>query len=145
MRGKKRALETGGAERGKADMNSKPGNLCIKSKIWIEDEKGDAVFGAGRLQILEAVSRHGSINAAAQELHMSYRAVWGKIRATEKRMGHQLLYRKTGGVQGGGSEVTPFGKKVIERFRELQARIRDAADELFRDIFTPGLQDNYPE
>lgn len=56
----------------------KPGNLCIKSKIWIENENGEIVFGAGRLYILKAVSRFGSINAAAQELHMSYRAVWEK-------------------------------------------------------------------
>jgi molybdate transport system regulatory protein len=122
-------------------MDPKPGNLSIKSKIWIEDENGGIVFGSGRLYILEAVARHGSINAAAQELHMSYRAVWGKIRATEKRLGHPLLYRKTGGTQGGGSELTPFGKKIIECFGELQSLTRNAADELFRDIFTPGLDD----
>jgi molybdate transport system regulatory protein len=122
-------------------MDSKPPNLSIKSKIWIEDESGGVVFGAGRLYILEAVSRYGSINAAAQELHMSYRAVWGKIRATEKRLGYQLLYRKTGGTQGGGSELTPFGEKMIERFRELQAMTRNAADELFRDLFILGPQD----
>jgi molybdate transport system regulatory protein len=121
----------------------KPGNLCIKSKIWIENENGEIVFGAGRLYILEAVSRFGSINAAAQELHMSYRAVWGKIRATEKRLGHPLLYRKTGGAQGGGSQVTPFGEKIIQRFKELQTSTRNAADEIFRDIFMRGLHDEH--
>jgi molybdate transport system regulatory protein len=122
-------------------MDPKPGNLSIKSKIWIEDENGGVVFGAGRLYILDAVSRYGSINAAAQELHMSYRAVWGKIRATEKRLGYPLLNRKTGGTQGGGSELTPFGEKIIKRFGELQALTRNAADELFRDLFMPGLED----
>lgn len=137
-------LKSGTADRGKADMDPKPGNLCIRSKIWIEDENGGVVFGAGRLYILQAVSIHGSINAAAQALHMSYRAVWGKIRATEKRLGHPLLYRKTGGTQGGGSELTPFGKEMIERFAELQAETRNAADALFQDIFISGLLDKYP-
>lgn len=53
-----------------------PKGLAVKSKIWIEDESGQVVFGAGRLYILQSVLRTGSIHAAAQELHMSYRAVW---------------------------------------------------------------------
>ena len=95
-------------------------NLSVKSKVWIEDENGRVVFGTGRLYILQAVSRHGSIHAAAQELQMSYRAVWGKIRATEKRLGQDLLDRKTGGVRGGGSKLTPFAREIIERFEKLQ-------------------------
>jgi molybdate transport system regulatory protein len=110
-------------------------NLSVKSKVWIEDENGRVVFGTGRLNILQAVSRHGSIHAAAQELQMSYRAVWGKIRATEKRLGQNLLDKKTGGLRGGGSELTPLARRIIERFEKLQDLTRDSADELFRDLF----------
>jgi len=112
-----------------------PQNLSVKSKVWIEDENGRVVFGTGRLYILQAVSRHGSIHAAAQELQMSYRAVWGKIRATEKRLGQNLLDRKTGGPGGGGSELTPFARGIIERFEKLHDLTRESADELFRDLF----------
>ena len=73
-----------------ASKNSNPGKLSIKSKIWIEDESGKVVFGTGRLRILELVDRYGSIHAAAKELKMSYRAVWGKIKATEERLGQSL-------------------------------------------------------
>jgi len=121
-------------------MESGPGELCIKSKIWIEDSDGQVVFGAGRLYILDAVSRRGSIHAAAQELRMSYRAVWGKLRATEKILGQPLLTRKTGGIQGGGSELTPFARELIERFERLQSVINGSADELFRDLFITGLR-----
>ena len=112
-----------------------PSNLSVKSKIWIENENGQVVFGTGRLYILQAVSRHGSIHAAAQELQMSYRAVWGKIRATEKRLGRDLLDRKTGGVRGGGSKLTPFAKQILERFAKLNDLTKASADELFRDLF----------
>ncbi|MGD0401184.1 MAG: LysR family transcriptional regulator [Syntrophobacteraceae bacterium] len=112
-----------------------PSNLSVKSKIWIENETGQVVFGTGRLYILQAVSRHGSIHAAAQELQMSYRAVWGKIRATEKRLGRDLLDRKTGGVRGGGSKLTPFAKQILERFAKLNDLTKASADELFRDLF----------
>jgi molybdate transport system regulatory protein len=109
--------------------------LSVKSKVWIENENGQLIFGTGRLYILQAISRHGSIHAAAQELQMSYRAVWGKIRATEKRLGQDLLDRKTGGVRGGGSKLTPFARQIIDRFEKLNDLTRASADELFRDVF----------
>ncbi len=118
-----------------------PSNLSVKSKIWIENETGQVVFGTGRLYILQAVSRHGSIHAAAQELQLSYRAVWGKIRATEKRLGRDLLDRKTGGVRGGGSTLTPFAKQILERFAKLNDLTKASADELFRDLFFSESED----
>ncbi|MGB7909066.1 MAG: LysR family transcriptional regulator [Syntrophobacteraceae bacterium] len=118
-----------------------PSNLSVKSKIWIENETGQVFFGTGRLYILQAVSRHGSIHAAAQELQMSYRAVWGKIRATEKRLGRDLLDRKTGGVRGGGSKLTPFAKQILERFTKLNDLTKASADELFRDLFFSESED----
>ncbi|NLI81606.1 MAG: LysR family transcriptional regulator [Deltaproteobacteria bacterium] len=116
-----------------------PGKLSVKSKIWIEDESGKVVFGAGRLRILSAVEEHGSILAAAKALGMSYRAVWGKIKATEERLGRELLIKKTGGAKGGGSELTPLGRALAERFRKLQKMSETAADELFQDLFVKGL------
>lgn len=112
----------------------------IKSKIWIEDENGKVVFGAGRLRILDAVERSGSIQAAAQELQMSYRAVWGKIKATEQRLGTPMLSRKAGGAEGGGSELTPIAKDLVARFRQLRDSTNSAADDLFMDFFSLEIQ-----
>ncbi len=115
--------------------SAKPKKLAIKSKIWIEDENGDMVFGSGRLRILKAVRDHGSILAAAKELHMSYRAVWGKIKATEERLGQSLLTRRAGGAQGGGSELTSLGKALLERFDQLQMLTEKTADSIFEGLF----------
>ncbi|OIP89043.1 MAG: ModE family transcriptional regulator [Syntrophobacteraceae bacterium CG2_30_61_12] len=113
--------------------------LSVKSKIWIEDDAGQVVFGAGRLRILDAIARHGSILAAARELRMSYRAVWGKIKATEERLGRPLLARKVGGARGGGSELTPLGQTLLARFRQLRSLTEGAADTMFQDVFVDGL------
>jgi molybdate transport system regulatory protein len=118
------------------EMAKANGGLTIKSRIWIEDANGKVVFGAGRLKILDEVQRHGSLNAAAKVLQMSYRAVWGKIRATEQRIGHPLLTRKTGGPEGGGSELTDFGKAILEKFRNLQTTTEADADAVFRELFS---------
>ena len=67
--------------------------LKVRSKFWIVDEQGRPLFGQGRRIILEKIEELGSIKAAAEELKMSYRAVWGKIKATEERMGHPSLWK----------------------------------------------------
>ncbi len=106
-------------------------HFAIRSKIWLVDASGDVVFGLGRLKILEAVQRNGSINAAAKALKMSYRGVWGRIRATEERLGRPLLIKNIGGASGGGSELTPFALSLMEMFREAQGAVINESDRLF--------------
>lgn len=122
-------------------MSSKPSRLTVRSKIWIEDENGEVVFGSGRLRILSAVEKTGSILAAAKALKMSYRAVWGKIKATEERLGQPLLERRTGGSRGGGSELTPFAKALTESFRRLENLSRTTSDTLFQSVVLDALAD----
>lgn len=112
-------------------MKKKREKLFIRSKIWIEDEGGKVVFGLGRLKILEAVHRLGSLQAAAKELKMSYRAVWGRIKATEERLGFPLLVRSKGGVAGGGSQLMPFALELVQQFRQLHKNVVLESDKLF--------------
>lgn len=116
-------------------MQIKSGRLRIRSKIWIEDENGKVIFGQGRLRILEAVIRHGSIHAAAKELKMSYRAMWGKLKDTEERLGQPLLVRQVGGASGGGSELTPLGRSLFEKFTDLQDHVETEVEKLFARSF----------
>ena len=109
------------------------GPFFIRSKIWFEDGSREVVFGLGRLKMLEAIERQGSIQAAAKELKMSYRALWGRIRATENRMGRQLLTRNIGGASGGGSQLTPFAKILLENFRDIHRRVADESNRLFQE------------
>ena len=122
-----------------------PKRLAIKSKTWIEDESGEVVFGVGRLRILQLVAEYGSIHAAAKELRMSYRAVWGKIKATEGRLGQPLVRRKPEGARRGGSELTPFARDIMERFCQLQDLIEKKADDLFENAFNSGLNREGPQ
>ncbi len=115
-------------------------SLHIRSKIWIEDESGNVVFGLGRLRILDAINRLGSIQGGAKELKMSYRAVWGRIKATEERLDRLLLVRNIGGSAGGGSLLTPFALTLVERFRQLQHRIVSESDEAFEKNMAPHFK-----
>lgn len=113
----------------------------IKSKIWIEDDDGHVIFGLGRLRMLEAIERLGSLNAAARELKMSYRGLWGKIKATEEGLGAPLLLRNTGGASGGGSQLTELAKHLMAEFRDMHRHVNHDADLFYNDVFSRNLND----
>ena len=120
-------------------MKSKERDFRIRSKIWIEDGSGKVVFGLGRFRILSAIERCGSINAAAKELKMSYRAIWGKIKTTEEALGQPLLVKCAGGSAGGGSALTPLAESLLERFGRMHSQVNEQADLFFDETFLPRL------
>ena len=114
---------------------SKAVDFVVRSKIWIEDEQGRVVFGRGRLLILEAIDRLGSLQAAAKSLHMSYRAVWCRVRESEKRFGQALVVR-----DGRGSRLTPKAQGLVNRFKRLQAVVEKESDEVYETLVSRWLK-----
>jgi molybdate transport system regulatory protein len=109
-------------------------DFSVRSKIWIEDSNGKVIFGLGRYRILDAISRLGSMQAAAKEMHMSYRAVWMRVRSSEKRIGKELIVR-----DGKGSCLTPFAENLMKQYRRLQTVIRTETDEVYKSLITDYL------
>jgi molybdate transport system regulatory protein len=110
-------------------------NLKVMSKFWIEDEKGRPIFGQGRRLILEKINELGSIRAAAEDLKMSYRAVWGKIKAAEKNLGIKLVVTSPGGGKNRGARLTPDAVEFLEKFQTLHDQGNTQADRLFKKVF----------
>ncbi|HHT9130764.1 MAG TPA: winged helix-turn-helix domain-containing protein [Candidatus Brocadiaceae bacterium] len=108
--------------------------MKVRFKIWLE-EKGGVAFAEGRRLLLEAVEHLGSLNAAAKELGMSYRAAWGKIKATEKALGIKLLEVTTGGKGGGGAVLTPEAKELLAKYKRYISRIASLTEKEFKHIF----------
>jgi molybdate transport system regulatory protein len=115
-------------------MATKKSPFRIRSKIWVEDANGKVVFGLGRYRILDAVQRLGSLQAAAQELKMSYRAIWARIRATEERLGKPLLIRDPQ-----GSRLTPLGETLLKQFHRLLKSIETESDHVYDDLMAAYL------
>lgn len=106
----------------------------IRSKIWLEID-GKCAFSKGRVILLEAVDRYGSINRAAAETGISYRRAWGYIKAMEKRLGMELVETKTGGTGGGGATLTDDARRFLSRYEALEEGIGEIVDKRFGDIF----------
>lgn len=103
-------------------------------KVWIE-KNDEVVFGDGRLKLLTEIEKQGSISAAAKELSMSYRAAWGKIKASEERLGKKLLIIQKGGSSGGGATLTPFAKKLIGNYQSFKDKIQETTKSTFQKTF----------
>ncbi len=91
----------------------------IKYKIWLEKD-GKVIFGQGREKLFEAIDECHSLNAAAKKLSMSYRAAWGRLRASEERMGVKLIESDAAKK---GMTLTPAARTLLDKFRQLE---RDA-------------------
>jgi molybdate transport system regulatory protein len=88
----------------------------IKYKIWLEKD-GKVVFGHGREELFLAIEECRSLNAAAKKLGMSYRAAWGRLRASEARLGIKLV--ETDGA-GKAMNLTPTARTLLGKFAQLE-------------------------
>jgi len=75
-----------------------------------------------RLRVIDAVARHGSVTAAARELHYSQPSVTHHLARLEAETGAQLVQRA-----GRGIRLTAAGLLLAERAAEIVGRV-DAAD-----------------
>src|SRR3989337_1874053 len=78
-----------------------------------------------RLRVIDAVARHGSVTAAAKELHSSQPSVTHHLARLEAETGAQLLQRV-----GRGIRLTPAGRLLADRAAEIIGRIDAAGAEL---------------
>lgn len=93
------------------------------------------VLSTWRVKLLEAVAETGSISAAATKMGISYRRAWDKIHESEERLGVKLVDTQTGGVGGGGSELTAAAQNYVQRFHEFTAGLNELINQRFREYF----------
>jgi molybdate transport system regulatory protein len=97
----------------------------IKYKVWLERD-GHVIFGPGRGGLLKAIEECRSLNAAAKKLKMSYRAAWGRIRASEERLGMKLVEMDK--VKQ-GMHLTDQAKTLMNCFDQVEQDIENFVKE----------------
>ncbi len=70
--------------------------------------------------LLEHIRDHGSISAAGRAMDMSYKRAWDLVDEINRVCRNAAVARQTGGKNGGGAVVTPFGTSLIERYRTIE-------------------------
>jgi len=83
----------------------------------------NANVGPGKIELLEAIRRRGSLSRAARDLGMSYRRAWLLLQSLNNSFKKPVTLATTGGKGGGGATVTDFGEELIRSYRRLDREI----------------------
>ena len=92
--------------------------------------------GIGKITLLEAIARTGSLSQAARDIGMSYRRAWLLIDSMNAEFDTRVISATVGGSGGGGAQLTSFGRKLIQAYRDLEARIALLAVEHMSEVVT---------
>ena len=102
--------------------------MLIKHKVWLE-RNGRVIFGEGREALLKAIMEHHSLNAAIKApegVDMSYRAAWGRLKASQERLGIKLIDYDS---KKDGTFLTEDAKKLLLFFEKLNKKVDDVIKE----------------
>jgi len=80
----------------------------------------DIALGPGKIDLLEAIAKTGSISAAARSLGMSYRRAWLLVDTMNRCFREPLVEAETGGKRGGGARLTASGVLAARRYRSIE-------------------------
>src|SRR5919198_6267723 len=83
------------------------------------------MLSVARLRVIDAVARHGSVTAAARELHYAQPSVSHHLARLEAETGAALVRRA-----GRGIRLTEAGRVLAERAAEILGRLDAAEAEL---------------
>ena len=111
---------------------SRVGPLKLKVMLFCGDV---TAMGPGKAELLEAIEREGSISAAGRGMGMSYRRAWSLVDTMNRCWTEPVVQTAVGGGGKGGAKLTPFGARLLSAYRELDARLTEAAaDGPFHDF-----------
>jgi len=94
--------------------------------VRIDIDAGGRI-GPGKIQLLETIHRSGSISAAGRAMEMSYKRAWDLVDEINRICRQAAVERQTGGKNGGGPVLTPFGLWLVARYRKIERTAASAA------------------
>jgi molybdate transport system regulatory protein len=98
--------------------------ISIRLRI---DFSPTASIGPGKIALLEHIDLHQSLSQAARELGMSYRRAWQLLDDLNHSFAEPVATASTGGIGGGGAELTAFGKELVLAYRGIEAAANEKA------------------
>src|SRR6202007_1729982 len=109
----------------KSSATSLP-SLSVRIDLDAEDR-----IGPGKILLLERIKECGSISAAGRAMDMSYKRAWDLVDEINRICRQAAVERQTGGKNGGGAALTPFGTSLVTRYRKIE---RDAARAVRKEL-----------
>lgn len=86
----------------------------------------EIALGPGKVDLLEAIDRAGSISGAARDLGLSYRRAWDLVDTMNRCFRQPLVIRRQGGAGGGGTRLTELGRRTVSDYRAMESKAEQA-------------------
>ena len=111
--------------------------LDFQVKVMLR--KQEDFFGPGIADFLMRIQETGSMQAACQEMHMSYSKGWKLVKRMEEEMGFSFLIRRNGGKGGGFSTLTAEGEAFVRRYYAFAKEVKQMAENFFEQYYADFL------
>lgn len=118
----------GAGSRKRADK-PQTGKASAHLKLQI-DFPGGVRLGPGKVELLEAIDRAGSLSRAAEDMKISYRRAWLFMQQINSAFDEVAVATPEHGHGGGPARLTPFGREIIRHYRSLEAEAVRAGDQI---------------
>lgn len=102
---------------------SEPTSFQMRIRVYA----GERMLGPGKMELLQRISKLGSLSAAAREMRMSYMRAWSLVKELNRDSARPMVLLSRGGPSGGTARVTPFGEKVLALYQQMERKSRKVA------------------
>ncbi|MFM2342693.1 MAG: hypothetical protein RLZZ592_2346 [Pseudomonadota bacterium] len=102
---------------------------ALTGRLTLQTPLG-AVLNESRIRLLEAIDHCGSLNRAAREVPLSYKAAWEALDTMNRLAPEPLVERVTGGRGGGGTRLTNYARQIVRLHRAMENTQQDILDRL---------------
>ena len=85
-------------------------------------------IGPGKIDLLEAIDREGSISSAGRALGMSYKRAWDLVDELNRQVGALVVEASRGGSRGGNASLTEAGHALVADYRAIENAATRAAE-----------------
>ena len=121
-------------------MHARSPRLAIRQKVWLDADRRFAL-GDGGVVLLRAIDATGSIRKAAARAGWSYRHTLAYLDNAERSLGFRIVARARGGVERGGTALTPRGRDFLRRYGRFRRRLDHALHDFYFAAFRRGIRE----
>lgn len=105
----------------------------IQTRLRVE-HAGEIALGPGKVDLLDAIERTGSLAGAAEAMGMSYMRAWKLVQTMNACFREPLVETARGGSARGGAGLTEAGRAVRDLYREMDEACQKALKPLARQL-----------
>jgi molybdate transport system regulatory protein len=107
----------------------------VKTKLWLVNNRDEPIMGEGRVSLLEAIRKEGSLNKACKKVNISYKHAWLLLREIEESVGEPIIIKRRGGKDQ-GTFLTEKAINLIDQYFTYQNIL---AQTIYDNTFWEGV------